>query len=143
MNYVRTCPDEGKAVLFPHRFLEEKMLSETELSQLSGTELVYELLKSQGIEVFGERQGPFSIASRTKQELLVFGGNEHNVKHISFDDDDAFYPLEVAQRLGANFSVEGETVTCSIGKTITTGKSYCEAAMRGLIAHRVASCQKV
>jgi hypothetical protein len=102
-------------------------------TQLSGPELIYELLKSQGMEVFGERQGPFSIASRTKKELLIFGGNEHNVIHISFEEDDAYFPLDIAQSLGANFSVDQKTVTCRIDEITTTGKSYCEAAMRGVI----------
>ncbi len=117
-------------------------MSESKQAQLSGVELIYEMLKSFGIEIFGERQGPFAIASRTKRELLVFGGDERNVKYMAFEDVDALYPLEIAQSLKANFSVEGHTVTCRIGKTITSGKNYCEAAMRGLIAHRIASCQK-
>lgn len=116
-------------------------MRETKQEHLSSTELTYDLLKSQGIELFGLRQGPFAITSRTKKELLVFGGDERNVKHISFEDDDALYPLEIAQRLGAHFLVEGEKVTCRIGETIASGKNYCEAAMRGLIAHRMSNEQ--
>lgn len=117
-------------------------MSETKPSQLSGTELTYEWLRSEGISLFGEPQGPFAIASRTMQKLLVFGGDGTNVRHISFEDDDALAPLEVAQRLGASFSVEGKIVTCRIGETITSGKNYCEAAMRGLIAHQLQPSQK-
>lgn len=117
-------------------------MSETKPSELSGTELTYELLRSQGISLFGEPQGPFAIASSTAQRLLVFGGDGSNVRHTSFEDDDALYPLEVAQRLGASFSVEGTIVTCRIGEIIASGKNYCEAAMRGLIAHQLQLSQK-
>lgn len=117
-------------------------MSDTKLPQLSGVELTYKLLKSQEVGLIGEPQGPFAIASSPLQKIFVFGGDETNVRHISFEDDEALYPLGLAQKLGASFSVEGTTVTCRIGEIVALGDNYSEAAMRGLIAYRIVSGQK-
>lgn len=101
---------------------------------LSGGPLEYSFLKSCGIALLGEADGPFAVHRKTDQALVLFRTNERNCLHVSFEDDFALYPFELALEHSASFTVKDGEVTCVIGKATGRGSSYSEAAMRTLIA---------
>ena len=99
---------------------------------LSGTQLEYFFLEACNFELSGVAEGPFA-AHCGGDALLLFGADDSNISHLSFYDEDAHFPLKVALKHAASFSVESGVVTCRIGDVTSTGQTYVEAAMRALI----------
>lgn len=101
---------------------------------LSGSDLAHEFIKmTTTAPMISPAPGFFAVSTIGTKELIVFGAERGAVRHLSFDDDVALFPMEIAQKRNASFSVKGEVVTCNLAGTTATGSSYVEAAMRALL----------
>lgn len=100
----------------------------------TGTRLEYLFAKAVGYELIGSEHGPFAVLSRDCTTIAVFG-NKKSVKHASFKDECADIPLQMAESLGACFSVKDGLAVCEIGDIVTTGADFMEATLRALLTH--------
>lgn len=105
----------------------------------SGAHLEYLFANAAGFELLGSAGGQFALQWEDEgvKRIAVFGG-QLPPTHSSFTSDYAHVPLQLAQELGAAFSVDKGTVVCEVGSIRSTGESYAEAAMRALVAHFLA-----
>lgn len=102
----------------------------------SGSHLEYLFANAAGFDLLGSAGGQFALQMEDEgvKRIVVFGGHLPPT-HSSFTTDYAHVPLQLAQELGAAFSVDRGKAVCEVGSFRSSGDSYAEAAMRVLIAH--------
>ena len=111
-------------------------MSDIDPKTLSGSKLEYFFLAACDVALFGVSEGPFALRSSEDNSLILFGADDSNTSHASYEDGFASLIFEVALKHAAKFSVTAGEAVCEIVQAgiIASGKSYAEAAMRALIA---------
>jgi hypothetical protein len=106
-------------------------LSAKDIDVLPMLKVIYELAKTEGMEVAGDPESAFATFDRNTGVLDVYskttseyiGAASHRTLIMQAS-------LEYAQAEGASFSVFGDTVTCVLKNVTAQGGSYGEAAFR-------------
>ena len=87
-------------------------MSDIDPKTLSGSKLEYFFLDACDVALFGVSEGPFALRSSEDNSLILFGANDSNTSHASFEGGFAPLIFELAQKHTAKFSVTagGEVV---------------------------------
>lgn len=70
-----------------------------------------------------------------RKYIAVFGDMQI-ARNVDFEHQAAQDALDMAQALGAVFTVVDGTVKCEVDGALTTGETYVDAAMRAVVLHQ-------
>jgi len=107
--------------------------AEIDVAGLSILELFYHIYKEDRFPIIGTPDKVFAIFNEEREELLVFSKENKLVRLVPYQSEGLQMALDGAKNSGANFTILGEKVVCTIGADFGYGASYGEAALRAML----------
>lgn len=101
---------------------------------LSGMALLHAAYSQEGTSLVGSPTAGFAYYLNSTDTIVVVSENDKKVRNVSPDTIFATDVMDVAQDLGASFTVARGTVVCNIRGVSQSGCTYSEAALRTILA---------
>jgi|GEM_PF-2577776 len=112
-------------------------LSAVDIEAASLLKVLYELCKTEGVEVVGDPERAFAHFDSSLGILHVYSKASECLSVAHHGTITMLGALECAQAEGASFTVFGDKVTCVLKNVTAQGKSYGDAALRALAKYQI------
>lgn len=109
------------------------------IDEYSTLEMVYHLLKGDGLEIVGQPDSVFAAFNRETGVVSVLATRDELIDIVPYRTVCVLAALNSAKEEGATFSVCGDDVICVLNDISARGSSYGEAALRALLKHQLQS----
>lgn len=103
---------------------------------LSVFETIYHLYTEDGVQVIGSPENAFATFSPSLGRIYVYARDPKYIDIVSYQSRSILAALNCAQEKGAQFSVSGNDVICTIVNVCARGATYGEAALRALLKYQ-------
>ena len=104
-----------------------------DVDKLDSFELLYHLYKQGNQKIIGNPTSAFALFEESRNALSVFTRHDEYIFLVDHSTDGVLSALQSAQIHGANFTVKGKEVYCTISDVTCRGSDYGDAALRTLL----------